>query len=422
MKLLNRTIRSYLFYSITILLVAIPVFYFVVKGVLLHSVDHSLRTQMREIRKNLDAIQSVDELQAWAKMDKDIRLTHADRVFDDKIYTAYYADAKRHDEDPYREIAGCITVNGDLYSLVISNSLVENEDLLGSILLVQSILLILLMGGMLLINRASSKKIWQPFYKTLDGMKKYELSNHSGIEVEKTPVDEFNELNQALKQLTDRNYVVYLNQREFTENAAHELQTPLAIIQGKIDLLLQTEPLSEEQVKLINALEETNLRLAKLNKSLLLLSKIENNQFSEIEEIDLREALSKTLDQYRELADARKINIEEHYDNDLRMQGNRVQVEILLSNLVMNAIRHNVEGGEIKIEIHSRNIVIRNRGANEPLAVEKIFNRFYKSGQDSASIGLGLSIVKTICDRRHYAIAYDYREGWHTFTFSPDSN
>jgi signal transduction histidine kinase len=242
---------------------------------------------------------------------------------------------------------------------------------------------------------------------------------YKGLPVDKTAIDEFNELNQAPQPTSAA--AIYLNQREFTENAAHEMQTPLAIIQGKIDLLMQTEPLSEEQAKLINGLEEANLRLVKLNRSLLLLSKIENNQFSEMEEIDLKEIMIRMLVQYREMADARNIRITEEYDNDLTMRGNRVQVEILTSNLLMNAIRHNIERGEIRIEIHNRTLVIKNRGASKALPVDKMFERFYKSGQDSASVGLGLSIVKSICESCHYSIGYEFVDGWHAFIFSPDS-
>src|SRR4029077_14458056 len=127
----------------------------------------------------------------------------------------------------------------------------------GSILLVQTILLILLMAGMLWINQIISKKIWQPFYVALNNMQQYELNKNTSLAFKQSGTDEFNELNKAMKNLFDRNYQVYLQQKEFTENASHEMQTPLAIFQGKLELLMQTTPLNEEQAALISELEDT---------------------------------------------------------------------------------------------------------------------------------------------------------------------
>ncbi|HMH32399.1 MAG TPA: HAMP domain-containing sensor histidine kinase [Puia sp.] len=419
MKLLNRTIRSYLFYSFTILLVAIPLFYFVVKTVLFHSVDRSLKTQMRDIRSNLPSISSAKELETWSKMDKDILLAPAEKTAPDRIYTIYRSNRRHHDEDPYREISGTIVVERKIYKLIITNSLVENEDLLGSIVMVQAFLLILLMAGMLWINQLSSKKIWKPFYAALDNMKNYELGNHIPPAAVRTNIDEFKELNEAIKQMINRNLEVYLAQKEFTENASHEMQTPLAIFQGKIELLMQTQPLSEEQAGLISALEEANLRLVRLNKSLLLLSRIENNQFPLTEQVDLKILVSQVLEQYRPKAELHQIHITEDYPDDLLLDANKTLIEMLVGNLISNAIRYNVDNGKISIELRHGTLVIRNFGPANPLPAGKIFERFYKSGEQNGSIGLGLAIVRKICDLYHYRLDYQFTEGWHVFRVTP---
>jgi len=418
MRLLNKTIRSYLFYSFTIILVAIPLFYVVVKKVLLHSVDRSLRVQMHDIRSNLPSIRSADEIQIWSKMDKDIRLTETNEELPDRIYTIYHPNHRHHDEDPYRELSGNIRVNGQLYTLIISNSLVENDDLLGSILLVQFLLLIFLMGGMLWINRSISKRIWKPFYKGLDTMKKYELVNHEPVQLERTDIDEFAELNRAIKQFTDRNHEIYTRQREFTENAAHEMQTPLAIFQGKIDLLMQTEPLSEEQATLIGALDAANLRLSRLNKSLLLLTKIENNQFSQTEQIEIAGLVPGIIEGFLANSGFEKSKLDVLYEDTIAINANRTLIEMLIGNLLLNAIRHNVEGGRIKIETVNRNLIVGNSGKDEALDNDKIFHRFYKSASQPSSTGLGLAIVKEICGLYHYQISYQFQPGWHQFTVS----
>lgn len=420
MKLLNKTIRSYLFYSITLLLVAIPLFYVVVRRVLLHAVDNSLKEQMQDIRSNLPYIHSAEELQIWSKMDKDIRLSPADKPFKDIIYSVYRQGKRHHEDEPYREISGTITVDGKIYALVISSSLVENDDLLGSILLVQSVLLILLMAGMLWINRRISQKIWRPFYGALDFMSNYELNKHHSLSFGKTDINEFNELNAAINQLTSRNYEVYLRQKEFTENASHEMQTPVAIFQSKIDLLMQTDPLSEEQAMLIASLEEVNLRLAKLNKSLLLLAKIENNQFPQTEQINLGLLMKEIVEESGGSAVSGGIKITEYYPSILELEANRTLIEVLISNLVINAIRHNMKNGEIQIAIEKRTLSIKNTGTALCVPLERAFDRFYKSGQHPGSVGLGLAIVKQICELYRYTISYQFHRGWHEFSVTFD--
>ena len=309
MKLLHKTIRTYLVYSSVILLITIPLFYVVVRHVLLHSVDRSLKTQLRDIRNNLSSIHSKQELDIWSGLDKDISLYSATTAAPDSIYTGYIEKSwhkNETDKDPYREIAGTISVNGQLYKLVISSSLVENEDLLGSIMLVQAILLLLLMTGILWINRISSKKIWKPFYGLLNNMQQYDLKKNNEIAFPETRISEFIELNQVIKNLLVKNYEIYLQQKEFTENASHEMQTPLAIIQGQVELLMQTSPLTEAQANLISELEASNKKLARLNKSLLLLTRIENNEYSPAESVDLAGMTRKLVDSSHDFLDKRK--------------------------------------------------------------------------------------------------------------------
>jgi signal transduction histidine kinase len=269
---------------------------------------------------------------------------------------------------------------------------------------------------MLWINQRLSKKIWLPFYSALEGMKKYELSNHRPIEPMPTKIDEFNELRNAIINLTEKNYGAYQKQKEFIENASHEMQTPLAVFQGKIDLLMQTQPLSEEQATLISAMEQVNVRLSKLNKSLLLLSKIDNNQFPNTEPVNLQMLVRHAVDQFRTNAEFRKITVHEEYADAVYINANRSLIEILVSNLLSNAIRYNKDGGDLFVHLHGNDLVIQNAGATRPLVGDRIFERFYKSGGNSESIGLGLAIVKEICDLYKFKIEYHFSGSAHQFT------
>jgi signal transduction histidine kinase len=271
------------------------------------------------------------------------------------------------------------------------------------------------MAGLLWINQRISKKIWQPFYSTLERMKNYELNKHNSFGQIPTPVDEFKELQSAIKNLTDRNYVVYQKQKEFTENASHEIQTPLAIFRGKLELLMQTQPLSEEQASLISAMEEVNLRLSKLNKSLLLLSKIDNNQFPQIENLSLNEITKSLTDQFRPNAELRKITVDENIDGIQTIRANKTLIEILISNLLSNAIRYNIEGGELRIGLCQNILSIENSGNGGVVQTNKIFERFYKSGNHAGSVGLGLAIAKEICDLYKFDLTYSNSGKFHLF-------
>ncbi|HVY73639.1 MAG TPA: HAMP domain-containing sensor histidine kinase [Puia sp.] len=418
MKLLNKTTRSYLVYSFVILLITIPLFYFTIKSALLHAVDRSLKTQMRDIRANLSDIHSQNDLEAWSRLDKDIRLLKGATRSSDTISTVYLYNGRHREKEPYREISGTISVEGNLYTLIISSSLVENEDLLGSILLVETLLLILLMGGVLLINRATSKRIWKPFYVALNNVKNFELNKNSNAEFKKSDIEEFEVLNKAIYNLFSRSYETYLQQKEFTENASHELQTPLAIFQNKLELLMQTTPLTEEQAGLIQDMESTNLRLGRLNKSLLLLAKIENHQFGDEELVNVTTLAVGIVQQFSEQASEARISIKETYKNALTVKANRSLVEILIINLLTNAIRYNRTPGEITIAIDNTTLAVCNTGINTPLD-EKIFERFYKADSNinhTEGTGLGLAIVENICRLFDFRLAYGFKDNLHCFT------
>ncbi len=417
MKLLNKTIRSYLVYSSIILLITIPLFYVVVRHVLLRAVDHSLKAQMREIRNNLSSIHSRQELEIWSGLDKDISLYTEPGPAADSIYTLYVANPRHHhDEDPYREIAGTISVNGQFYKLVISSSLVENQDLLGSIMIVQAILLILLMTGILLINHRTSRKIWMPFYSLLNDVQHYDLHKNNELSLKASRISEFNELNQVIKNLLNRNYEIYLQQKEFTENASHEMQTPLAIIQGQLELLMQTVPLTEDQAILISELEASNQRLIRLNKSLLLLTRIENNEYAPAGPADIAVIVEAQLDSFQDHLEKRKIKRIEKLEARPVVQTNISLMEILISNLVSNGIRHNIQEGILLVETGPDFLTISNTCADKALDAQKVFNRFYKESSDTASTGLGLAIVKRICDMYGFQLSYTFDDHMHSFT------
>ncbi|MCI0751085.1 MAG: HAMP domain-containing histidine kinase, partial [Flammeovirgaceae bacterium] len=258
-------------------------------------------------------------------------------------------------------------------------------------------------------------KLWKPFYNTLNQLKAYELDKSELIQPEKTNIIEFDDLNKTVSHLTDRNRKVYLEQKEFIENASHELQTPLSIFQSKLDNLMQLPGLTEAGAATILDLEETAQRMARLNKNLLLLSKIDNDQFNEVEEIDLSVLAKKLLSNLQPMADVDNISIQTSI-NPLSIKANSTLLEVLLTNLFHNAIRHTNPKGEVNVQITGRVLTVSNTGSPLKMSPDKMFERFSKEGNGENSSGLGLAIVKKVCDTCRYEIVYNFQNEVHIFS------
>ena len=416
MRLLNRTTLNYLIYSIVVLLVVTPVFYFVIDQLFTNDVDETLLLQKQEIQYRFQKIKSESELQVWADLDGDVRVEPSNgKLYPDSIFNLVQYDSLADEMEPYRILSSTVMLGIKPYHITARISLVESEDLIEAIVVTQAIVLVALLAGILIINGWVSKRIWKPFYDTLGKLENFEVEKTPFLKFGSSSIKEFNDLNKAIEQLADRNYKSYLSQKEFTENAAHEMQTPLAIFQSKLELLMQTKNLSEEQAILMASLSEATSRLSKLNKALLLLSKIENNQFTEDETVDVTALTNKLIDIFNKQATTNEILFKTTFLNHLSISFNPTLIDILLSNLISNAIKHNPGRGLIEISISGRQWKISNPGS--PLiSPDRIFERFQKGTSSQASTGLGLAIVKKISDTNGIAIQHEYENNWHSFT------
>ncbi|MCF6405305.1 HAMP domain-containing histidine kinase [Chitinophaga filiformis] len=275
---------------------------------------------------------------------------------------------------------------------------------------------LLLIMGFVLINRRISRRLWQPFYNSLAKIKSFNLDQQQTVVFEETDINEFAELNQSLNKLIAGNIAVYNQQKEFADNASHELQTPLAIIQSKLDLLLQSKLLTDEQYELIEDANKALSRVARINKNLLLLTKIENSQFMDREIIDLSRLLESTLSLFSNFSDDKDLILETDIPPGITVEGNKILIEILLNNLITNAIRYTANKGTISITLSDKHLSVAN-SATEALQHDQLFKRF---GTTTSSItrgtGLGLSLVKQICSRYEWKVAYEFQNMHHIFS------
>lgn len=420
MRLLQLSLRSLLVYALLLVLVSVPVSFFSIQAILNEEVDESLVLHRDQFLKHIKNFEYLDDLETDLKVLDQLTYDISIKPFDgnsvvESFQTVYLYDSTEYENRPFRQLSSQVNIRGKAYLFSVRMSLVDNNELVTVISAVQVVLIFLLIIGLILINRYLSKKLWKPFYKTLDQLKAYEIDKSETVETEKTNIVEFDDLNKTVSHLTDRNRKVFTQQKEFIENASHELQTPLAIFQSKLDILMQSPVITESEAAIIGELESTAQRMARLNKNLLLLTKIDNEQFAFTELVEVSAIARGIVTNLKPMADMEAITITVSM-NVLTLQANKTLIEVLLTNLLHNAIRHTLHKGSVSVELNDRTFRIANTGNAIKLNVEKMFQRFSKESMSPNSSGLGLAIVRQICTTCGYDLQYDYSNTWHSFS------
>ncbi|MCT4588504.1 MAG: HAMP domain-containing histidine kinase [Carboxylicivirga sp.] len=269
-----------------------------------------------------------------------------------------------------------------------------------------------------LVNRASTKYSLSVFYDTINKLRSFDVNKDNRLDLMTSDIDEFEQLNEVFNALDKKIREDYERLKEYTENTSHELQTPLAIINAKLDELIQADNLSEEQIKSIAGLIETTNRLSKTNQALIFLAKLDNRVFVDAEEINFNELIRGQLESLDVFIEDAGLKVQMQSEAILTKSMNASLAHTLIQNLLKNAIRHNVNQGYIRIEIGTKDILISNSGQVVSAEPEKLFGRFQKNSQHPQSLGIGLSIVKRICDMSDIAIRYEQKGDEHIFILS----
>ncbi len=301
------------------------------------------------------------------------------------------------ERQPFRARTLDKVVNGKMYRISMYMALKESQLLLGGIITSLFYVFLVLLALMLLLNYLSSRYLWQPFNYTLEQIKHYSLNRGTALAEVPTTTKEFKELNSLFAQMTSRIEQDFRNMKEFTENISHEIQTPLAIIKAKVEMLQKSEKLTSEQAKTAGAIYRATSHLSKLSRTLGLISKIENQEFTKHERLDLYSFLEPLLFNFKELAELKQVKINFKATEEAYITIDPYLLDVLLSNLVKNALSHNYEKGEINICLQQQQLTICNTGAPLDFPECEIFDRFRRNGQNSSSLGLGLAIVQKIC-------------------------
>lgn len=332
------------------------------------------------------------------------------------ITDTYGFSPKENNRIPYRQLSHVVPINGVPYQIIIRRSQKQKTVLVTNVTRIMLLVFAGLFGITLLFNWFISKKLWEPFKYSLEKIRGAELNKMEAIHFEETSIQEFNELNSSLNSMAEKIHNDYINMKEFTENAAHEMQTPLAVVQSKLELLLQDSNLKDEQVESIMQASTALNRLSKLNQSLLLLAKIENNQYETSEIISLTDITKKYLQLFNEVIKDRRVKVEIHFNEEFFIRLHPLLADSLVSNLIGNAVKYNYEEGNIIITIDKNSYQIRNTSQLPPIDPGLLFKRFNNSkNRIDSSNGLGLAIVKKIADTHNLSITYHAENRFHHF-------
>lgn len=330
--------------------------------------------------------------------------------------TLIWHDRLEQDEQNVK-VSAYRNINGTPYYISTYGAMIESDDIMEAV--VKTLLWILGMQviGAIGIGYFISGRLFKPFRQTLDSIREFNLHEKEVLPAKETSVKEFTDLNRFVEQMTRKAVADYNNLKEFSENASHELQTPLAIAKGKLELLTETD-LNEDQYRYVESLEKTINKLSRLSESLSLLSKIDNHEFGNDHTVNISRLIKESINEFREFIIFNNLNIESEIQDNIYIKMHPALAEILWTNLFQNAIKHNIENGTIRVELTESKLVVSNTGKNLSVDPEQLFERFRKNDQSSSSIGLGLSIIERIAKQNQLDLSYTNENNWHRVTIT----
>lgn len=308
-----------------------------------------------------------------------------------------------------------IKANGKKFRVRIYRATMESDQLVQGILVAFLTILGMLIIVYCILNFFASKVLWKPFYKILENLASFHPSDGKTPFFINSKIEEFQNLNTSLDAMMQKMIVDFDRQRKFTEAVSHEIQTPLAVIKSKIEVLIQSPELNTAIAPLIIVIDDACSKLIRINRSLILLTRIENKQFKADDRVSFIKKITSALQLFEDHIANAQLSITTNYQEDFIVNANVDLCMVLVNNLLQNAIRHNYAAGTITINVSKDWFSISNSGQKNALNQEKLFKRFNKDNEIKNSIGLGLSIAKEIAETSNLSLEYVYENEQHTF-------
>lgn len=389
------------------MLVSTIVLYFYVRNLLQGEVEEELRSTEARIESVIRENKPIYQLPPVVEIER-VSLLGVERLKDTLIF-----DPSQDELEEFRELTTYSDIDGKKYRITVRTLVEESEDILVAVVVSYLVIILLVFIFLFYFNKAWNQKLWFPFFNNLEQMKRFSLTSDRPIAFMDSDILEFSELNYEITALTDKVRSDYKNLKKYSEDVSREMQTPLPIIQAKIENIFNGDNLSDVQFEHLTSIQKDIQRLTQMNKRLTLLTKIENQQFSNPQLLDFNLQVKQRIENFSEIYPS-KINLNEKSQMQLTMD--TYLADVLIDNLLSNALKHTIEPGLVTITIEEDIFSVTNEGAQGILNPKKLFSRFYSETSHKKSMGLGLAIVKKICDLYGFGVTYVFKEGKHVFT------
>jgi len=385
---------------------------------IMHNVDREayikLNSWVRSTAEQLKQGVSVEEL----SINPSVTVIELD--YDEPVIEHYQNDStgifppRKRGDDRRLIIGKSFKINGNHYYITAQNFIAEPDEIEEGIQSSMMIIFIILIVFVGIVSLIVSRIILRPFKNALLAMDEFNLKQQQPILLSDTHTKEFKSLNRFLEKMTYKAINDYKTLKEFSENASHEIQTPLAIIRGKLELLMDSQ-IDQDQAESINSIQNAVNKLSSIHHSLALITKLENEEYT-LETINFSNQVKNAVAYIKELVEMNNIALETDIEDQVMLHFNSYLADVVLNNLLSNAVKHNLADGYIKVDLRNAALIIENVGHPLEVAPEQLFKRFKKSNQSGSSTGLGLSIVKQICDLSNFQISYTNEGNIHRVT------
>lgn len=411
MKLLARINKYYLIFLLFFSPVMILADYYIIDHIVDREVNEILKHECERIQFHLDKegrFPSSNYLVEGLPVSEGASASN--RFTDTLIYEPHVEKLV-----PYRTYECVVEVDNEQVRIVLRHVLLEMHELTVWLLAMTALMLLLLIMGLYFINQRISTWVWKPFFENLGKLRHYDINKKNPVRLESSGISEFEAFNKVVTALMDQVKKDFQNLKEFNENISHEMQTPLAIIRNKMVLLLESQNLNEKELQWVQAAYQEVNKLSKIGKSLILISRIENQEFTRLDSVDLRAVINNIISNMEEVIAFKNLDMKISLKS-VKVKGDLVLANILFTNLIKNAVQHNREGGYIKLWLDEEKFEIENSGEILQTDTALLFNRFQKGAAGTESLGLGLAISQKVCDIYGFRLNYEHAEGRHKFS------
>jgi len=408
MKLINKISRYFLFSSILVFIIVSVGLYFVIENTITEETNEQLISISKKARQELKNGKAIS-------FSPFLEIISTDQVIDKIEFKDILIKSNEEDDgEPFRQLTTFANMNGKNYKIIVRISLIEKEDMFFSILTLTLTAIFFFILILYLTNKTISKNILKDFYDTLKKLKNFSLKSDEELQLTGSGIEEFDQLNKSLLFLAKRAKSEYRSLKEFSEEMNHEIQTPIAVIKSKLEILLQSSNLDEDNLSLLDSAIRNLSKFERINKSILLLNKLEHKDLFESAEINLAEEIQNVVTDFTDSIVSKNLTMNVLVEHGVVIKANQSLISIILSNLLSNAIKHNFQDGTINIELKETELIISNTGQIPKGNTEKFFARFYKESASTESVGLGLTIVKKICDLYRIEIRNNFSDDLHS--------